>query len=81
MKVFQEYQKAPDVTRQRLFLETMERVFKGTDKIIIDGSANGGTGVVPYLPLNEINRGRQPTSQPGTSPPRSSQATTVGGLR
>ena len=53
-QVFNEYQKAPEITRQRMFLETMERVFEGTDKIILDSS--GGTGAVPYLPLNEITR-------------------------
>lgn len=51
-KVLQEYQKAPDVTRQRLFLETMERVFSGMDKIIVD--QKGSNGVVPYLPLNDL---------------------------
>jgi membrane protease subunit HflK len=55
-QVYEEYRKAPDVTRQRLFLETMERVFGGTDKILIDPSAQGGSGVVPYLPLNELQR-------------------------
>ena len=53
-KVFEEYKKAPDVTRQRMFLETMERVFQGTDKIIID--SQGGSGVVPYLPLGELQK-------------------------
>ena len=49
VKVYDEYKKAPDVTRQRIYLETMERVFGGTDKIILDsGSASGGQGVVPY---------------------------------
>ena len=38
-KVFDEYQKAPDVTRQRLYLETMERVLGAGDKIILDRSA------------------------------------------
>ncbi|MFN3869040.1 MAG: FtsH protease activity modulator HflK [Hyphomicrobiaceae bacterium] len=51
--VYQEYKKAPDVTRKRMFLETMERVFRGTDKIILDSSSGGG-GVVPYLPLGEL---------------------------
>lgn len=55
LKVYAEYQKAPEVTRKRMFLETMERVFGGTDKIIIDPS-KGGQGVVPYLPLNELNK-------------------------
>ena len=54
LKVYEEYKKAPDVTRQRLYLETMERLFGGTDKIIVDPGASNGTGVVPYLPLNEL---------------------------
>jgi len=53
LKVYEEYKKAPDVTRQRLYLETMERLFGGTDKIILDPGL-GGAGVVPYLPLNEL---------------------------
>jgi membrane protease subunit HflK len=58
-KVLDEYKKAPDVTRQRLYLETMERVFGGLDKVIIDqgnGQPGGatGSGVVPVLPLNEL---------------------------
>ncbi len=55
LKVYEEYAKAPDVTRKRMFLETMERVLGKTDKIIIDNSTQG-SGVVPYLPLNELNR-------------------------
>ena len=54
-QVFEEYRKAPDVTRQRIFLETMERVFGGMDKIIMDTGSNG-QGAVPYLPLNELQR-------------------------
>jgi len=62
LKVHDEYKKAPDVTRQRLYLETMERVLGGTEKFVID-PGNGtptGTGVVPYLPLSELTR-RPPT--------------------
>lgn len=59
--VYEEYRKAPEVTRQRMFLETMERVFNGTDKIILDGG-QGGQGVVPYLPLNELQRKQQSTT-------------------
>src|SRR6202162_664828 len=47
-KIYEEYKKAPDVTRQRLYLETMERVFGGTDKIIVE-SGQGAQGVVAYL--------------------------------
>lgn len=53
--VLEEYEKAPEVTRKRLYLETMEQVLGGLDKIILDESA-GGQGVVPYLPLNELRR-------------------------
>ncbi len=53
--VLEEYRKAPGVTRKRLWLETVERVYGATDKIILDNS-EGGQGVVPYLPLNELRR-------------------------
>jgi membrane protease subunit HflK len=54
--VLDEYTNAPDVTRERIFLETIERVFRGKSKVIIDKDAGGSQGVVPYLPLNELNR-------------------------
>ena len=53
-QIYAEYSRAPEVTRQRMYLETVERVLADMDKIIIDEDA--GSGVVPYLPLNEINR-------------------------
>src|SRR5512140_386560 len=49
LKIYEQYTKAPEVTRERMYLETMERVLGGADKIILDSSA-GGSGVVPYLP-------------------------------
>ena len=56
--VLGEYEKAPEVTRRRLYLETMEQVLGRVDKIILDDDAGGGgQGVVPYLPLNELRRG------------------------
>ncbi len=51
LKVYEEYKKAPEVTRKRMYLETMERVLGGTDKIIID--SKGGQGVVPFLSLDQ----------------------------
>ena len=66
VKVYEEYKKAPEVTRQRIYYETMEKVFNGTEKIILD--SGGSTGVVPYLPLPELTRPAQrpaPTTQPG----------------
>ncbi len=56
ISIQEQYATAPDVTRRRLFLETMEAVLKNSNKIILDGKE----GVVPYLPLNEINK-----AQPG----------------
>ncbi|PZX09419.1 FtsH protease activity modulator HflK [Celeribacter halophilus] len=53
--VLAQYQTAPDVTRKRLYLEALEEVYGGMDKIILDEGA-GGQGVVPYLPLNELKK-------------------------
>ncbi len=53
--VLAEYEKAPEVTRKRLYLETMESVLGGVDIIILD-EGQGGSGVVPYLPLNDLRR-------------------------
>jgi membrane protease subunit HflK len=63
ISIYDEYAKAPDVTRQRIYLETMENVLRNSNKVIIDEKQ----GVVPYLPLNEITRqpGNQAGSQPG----------------
>jgi membrane protease subunit HflK len=75
VQIYDQYKLAPEVTRQRMYLETMERLFGGTEKIIIDSGPNqAGSGVVPVLPLNELMR-RSPST--GT-PPRSSASTTGG---
>jgi len=55
MKIFEQYKKAPVVTRERMYLETMERVLGQTSKIIVD-SKDGAQGVVPYLPLDELTK-------------------------
>ena len=57
LKVYDEYKKAPEVTRRRMYLETMERVLGGTDKIILD--SKGGQGVVPFLPLDQMQKKRE----------------------
>jgi modulator of FtsH protease HflK len=66
-KVYEEYKKAPAITRQRIYLETMERVFGGTDKIILDQGASGANGaaagVLPVLPLNEMARKQSGSNQ------------------
>lgn len=58
--ILDEYLKAPDVTRQRLYIETIERIYSGMDKILIDqGKQQGqGSGVLPFLPLNDLMRSR-----------------------
>ena len=62
-QVYEQYKKAPYVTRQRLYLETMERVLSSTGKIILDKSS--GQGVVPYLPLGELQGARKPNAAQG----------------
>jgi len=59
--VYQAYQTGEDVTKKRIYIETMEEVLQNAQKIILDD--NGGQGVVPYLPLDQINRQPQRTSQ------------------
>ena len=54
LSIQSEYAKAPVVTKQRIFYETMESVFGDMDKIIIDNDS--GQGVLPYLPLPEISK-------------------------
>ena len=55
LSVYQTYKMAKDVTLQRIYLETIEEVYRGANKVIID-SGEGGTGVVPYLPLPELKK-------------------------
>lgn len=52
LAVYKEYKAAPQVTRQRIYLETIEEIYKDADKIIMDEKA--GSGVVPYLPLDQL---------------------------
>jgi membrane protease subunit HflK len=77
LKVYDEYKKAPSVTRERMYLETMERLFNGTDKIIMDSGSGGQNGVVPYLPLNEL--ARPPAARPATPPQNPPQAVSPAG--
>jgi len=57
-QVLEQYKLAPNVTRERMFIETMERIFGGTDKVIIDQS--GGNPVQPFLPLDQLLRRQAP---------------------
>ncbi len=53
--IYKAYLEGKDVTKERLYIETMEEVLANAEKIIID-SKNGGSGVVPYLPLKELKK-------------------------
>ena len=53
-QIFQAYLEDKDVTKERIYIETVEEIFSNVDKIIIDSDA--GNGVVPYLPLKELNK-------------------------
>jgi modulator of FtsH protease HflK len=65
LSVLEEYSKAKDVTRRRLFIETLEDVLHKSNKVIIENGKNGH-GVVPYLRLPEIEK-RRTTASPPTS--------------
>jgi membrane protease subunit HflK len=59
LSVYEEYKKAPEVTRQRMYLETMERLLGSNQTIILD-SGGAGSGVIPFLPLDQFTRPQQP---------------------
>ncbi|WP_137157918.1 FtsH protease activity modulator HflK [Rhizobium sp. FKL33] len=62
LSVYEQYKKAPDITRKRLYLETMEQVLQNSKKVITD--SNGGqNGVVPLLPLNQLTQPVQKETQ------------------
>ncbi|MFC7049076.1 FtsH protease activity modulator HflK [Emcibacter nanhaiensis] len=52
LAVYEEYKQAKDVTRKRMYLETMEQILANIDKVLIEKEG----GVVPYLPLNELKK-------------------------
>jgi modulator of FtsH protease HflK len=73
-QVYDSYRAAPEVTRQRMYLDTLQEVFSDSSKVIID-EKNAGPGVIPYLPLDSLQ-----TQTPRTSPtPAPAQAPAPGG--
>ena len=54
--IYKEYKAAPQVTRQRMYLETIEQVYGPAEKIILDSDA--GSGIVPYLPLDQLQKSK-----------------------
>src|SRR3984957_12782800 len=73
LKVYDEYKKAPDVTRQRIYLETMERILGSSEKLVYDGGGSGQS-IVPYLPLSELTP-RRPAAPTTGQPQQPSGAT------
>ena len=73
LSVYQEYKKAPEVTRRRMYLETMTQVLTPMNKIIVDDAAKG---VVPYFQLPPLQKTlpAQPQGQPQAQPPAQSSA-------
>jgi membrane protease subunit HflK len=87
LSVYHAFKTSRDVTTQRLYLETMEEVLKNSHKVIIDKSAEGRSGVLPYLPLSALGGGNpgaaaalpagggtQPPSSDAASPPQPSNS-------
>ncbi|HEY3909126.1 MAG TPA: FtsH protease activity modulator HflK [Stellaceae bacterium] len=69
LSVYHAFKAVPDITLERLYLETMEQVLKNSNKVIIDKSAEGGNGVLPYLPLPALGGGAKPSAPSTASPP------------
>ena len=65
LSVYAEYKQAQDITRKRIYLETMEKILTGMPKVILDEAAQSAGGVVPYLPLPELQRAKEPVASGG----------------
>ncbi|HJT13277.1 MAG TPA: FtsH protease activity modulator HflK [Dongiaceae bacterium] len=78
-QIYEQYKQNPAVTSRRLYLETLEQIMGNMNKVLID-TGEGGTGAVPYLPLDQLMRQQpQPAPAPSTTPvPSASTGTTTG---
>ncbi|MGF1610436.1 MAG: FtsH protease activity modulator HflK [Kiloniellales bacterium] len=65
LSVLAAYEQNPQVTRRRMYLETIQQVFEEADTVILDSKTSGA---VPYLPLNELQRARRTTAGAAASP-------------
>ncbi len=63
ISVYDAYRQAKDVTVKRMYLDTMQEILKGMNKVIVDSKGVGTQGVLPYLPLPEIKTGNKGKSQ------------------
>jgi membrane protease subunit HflK len=80
-QVYAQWAKAKDITTERLYLDTMEEVLRNVNKVLIDKSASGVGGVVPYLPLPELKAGQPPAAAPPRPPSTGSSAQSQGATR
>ncbi len=60
LTVYNQYSKSKQVTKKRIYLETMEKIYRDMDKVIIDKNASKST-VMPYLPLNDLTQTKKQT--------------------
>lgn len=75
-KLVAEYRKAPEVTRERLYLDTMQEVFSNTSKVLVTGNKNGQSNLL-YLPLDKmVESGRNTSTPPASSAAASNEAGT-----
>jgi membrane protease subunit HflK len=74
ISIYNQYAKAPEVTRRRLYLETMEQVLGGSNKVVIEPNA-AGPGVLPYLPLPQLAN-KSPSSDAGSTAAGAATTTT-----
>jgi len=78
-QVYEQYDKAKDITTERLYLDTMEEVLRNVNKVLVDKNTSGTGGVLPYLPLPELKPGGP--AQPPGGPPRTTGPQAQGGTR
>ncbi|MBS4078981.1 MULTISPECIES: FtsH protease activity modulator HflK [Pseudomonas] len=64
-KLVAEYRKAPEVTRERLYLDTMQEVFSNTSKVLVTGNKNGQSNLL-YLPLDKMIQNSSGSNAPVT---------------
>jgi membrane protease subunit HflK len=77
ISVYDQYKRNPDLTSRRLYLETLETIMGGMDKILID-TGGQGSGAVPYLPLDQLLRNRSAPTEPAGQGQPSAEVPTAG---
>jgi modulator of FtsH protease HflK len=78
-QVYEQYNKAKDITAERLYLETIEEVLRNTNKVMVEKNGTA-TGVLPYLPLPDL-RQQAPPPVPPRQAPAPGQTQNQGGTR